>query len=240
MKLVNLLIVLFLALLVVNCGKKTVTETSTPAADTSGSTDNSIRVIASALSLPDCSTTIEGRVYYIQSDHLFKYCDSAQTWTVIDLTGPSGMTGTILVSDSTGQELGTLVDHLGYRLTLRTPKNYFYQLSIAGTPVPNVGIYFSDSGCTIPLKAQMSANYWPSDWIMIAGNGNLYLPSSIASNGTANASDVSISGYIPNLNTGSCDSTGGTAWVSTITATTRIEVGIPTTITPPFTFTSAQ
>ena len=43
---------------------------------------------AAVSDLPTCDGSLEGRIYYVQSEPAFKSC-SSNTWTAIDVAGPA-------------------------------------------------------------------------------------------------------------------------------------------------------
>ena len=47
---------------------------------------------AAVSSLPTCDSSLEGRIFYLQSDSLFKSC-SGGSWTTLNITGSAGPTG---------------------------------------------------------------------------------------------------------------------------------------------------
>jgi hypothetical protein len=57
------------------------------------SAQSGVTILMADTPLPECTDKNRGQTFYVTAESLFRYCDSAGAWTVIDLKGPKGDTG---------------------------------------------------------------------------------------------------------------------------------------------------
>ena len=58
-----------------------------------GADGSSLHLVDNQTGLPECNAILQGQIFFVQSDGAFQVC-SLIGWTVVDLSGPSGLNGT--------------------------------------------------------------------------------------------------------------------------------------------------
>ncbi len=137
----------------------------------------------------------------------------------------------VSVSDSTGTFIGYSLSTTRYQLTLMNSSGYMYNINWDGT-LSEDQIFFSSGDCSgTPYISDMSApDYGKS---VIFNSGQVYRPVTLNADGTTTM--ISVTFNSDKLDS-SCNSPSFGSSGIELEATTRSAVGIPDTITPPFTF----
>ena len=155
---------------------------------------------------------------------------NGETAAVASSNSGSGVMSNVKVSTTSNGTLGYSIQADVNKIRVITTTKWIASITYEGADDPGSQVYFASAGCTGAAYTPGTSMYGKS---LIYDGANLWKPTTINANGVATASSVAYASYRLG---GGCTNASNTTNLIPVSAATRTDAGLPTTITPPIVF----